>query len=73
MPNDNEHGTLTQDEVINFGRFFARTELKESEIPWSLNVLDRYYDTSTSEWITWDKDIAGRILNMCQVLDNIQG
>ena len=70
MPSDSDTGALTQDEVINFGRFFAG-KLKENRIPWSLNVLDRYYDTRASEWITWDQDIAGRMLNMSKVLDNI--
>ena len=38
---------------------------------WSLNVLDRYYDTEKSKWLTERQNIKGRILNMSLVLDNI--
>lgn len=36
-----------------------------------LNVLDRYYDTEKSKWLTERQNIKGRILNMSLVLDNI--
>ena len=70
MPTDNKAGSLKQNEVINFARFFAG-KLKEKQIPWSLNVLDRYYDTLTSQWIKEKQDVAGRMLSMYKVLDNI--
>lgn len=70
MPADNKAGSLKQREVINFARFFVR-KLKENQIPWSLNVLDRYYDTRNSQWIKKKQDIAGRMLDMSKVLDNI--
>ena len=71
MPTDNKRGGLDQTEVISFARYFAR-QLKEKKIPWSLNVLDRYYDTKRSEWLTELQDIKGRKLNMAKVLDNIK-
>jgi len=70
MPADNKDGSLDQAEVINFARYFTIT-LKEKGIPWSLNVLNRYYDTEKSEWLTERQNIKGRILNMTLVLDNI--
>ena len=42
---------MEQTEVENFARFFVN-ELKIKKIPWSLNVLDDYYDTEKSEWIS---------------------
>lgn len=70
MPADNKSGSLDQTEVINFARFFAK-KLKKEKIPWSLNVLDRYYDTGRCEWLTEMQDVKGRMLNMSRVLDNI--
>ncbi|KAL9985175.1 hypothetical protein ACROYT_G007545 [Oculina patagonica] len=71
MPQDNKGGDLNEDEVINFARFFV-TELKSVNIPWSLNVLDRYYDTKEKTWLTEKQEIKGRRLNMSRVLDNIR-
>jgi hypothetical protein len=70
MPRDNSAGELTQREVINFARFFV-SELKLEHIPWSLNVLDDYYDTEISQWIEGRHDLAGADLNMSKVLENI--
>ena len=42
MSQDNEDGDLREEEVINFAGFFV-SELRSVNIPWSLNVLDRYY------------------------------
>ena len=70
MPQDNKNGDLSEDEVINFARFFVR-ELCNATISWSLNVLDRYYDTKEARWLTEKQCIAGRRLNMSKVLDNI--
>lgn len=70
MPADNKGGSLDQTEVINFARFFAK-KLKKEKIPWSLNVLDRYYDTGRCQWLTEMQDVKGRMLNMSRVLDNI--
>ena len=44
-----EDGDLREEEVINFARFFV-SELRSVNIPWSLNVLDRYYDTKENTW-----------------------
>ena len=70
MPQDNKKGALNQREVINFARFFAN-ELKMEQIPWSLNVLDDYYDTTKSAWITKPQLLKGTKLDMSEVLDNI--
>lgn len=71
MPADNKNGSLDENEVIHFARFFAR-ELRKENITWSLNVLDRYYDTEKSEWLTGIQDVKGRLLNMSKVLENIR-
>ena len=71
MPTDNKNGSLNETEVIHFARFFA-CELRKENIPWSLNVLDRYYDTKKSEWLTGIQDVKGRFLNMSKVLENIR-
>ena len=70
MPTDNTNGSLNQTEVIHFARYFA-SKLKEKKIPWSVNVLDRYYDTRKSEWLTELQNVKGTMLNMSTVLDNI--
>ena len=75
MPQDNIKGELimSETEVINFARFFVQ-ELKMEQIPWSLNVLDVYYNTRKSKWITATQTIpsnSGASLNMSRVLDNI--
>lgn len=71
MPADNKNGSLDENEVIHFARFFAG-ELRKENITWSLNVLDRYYDTEKSEWLTGIQDVKGRLLNMSKVLENIR-
>lgn len=71
MPQDNKGGDLTEEEVINFARFFV-SELCNVTMPWSLNVLDRYYDTKEKKWLTEKQKIKGRSLNMSTVLDNIR-
>lgn len=71
MPQDNKDGDLNEDEVISFARFFVN-ELRSVNIPWSLNVLDRYYDTKKKTWLTEKQNIRGRNLNMSRVLDNIR-
>ena len=50
MPRDNLYGQMQQEEVENFARFFVN-ELKVKNIPWSLNALENYYNTASSEWI----------------------
>ena len=71
MPTDNKNGSLNENEVIHFARFFA-SELRKENIPWSLNVLDQYYDTKKSRWLTGKQDVEGRLLNMSKVLENIR-
>lgn len=71
MPQDNDGGKLNENEVISFARFFV-SELGRVKIPWSLNVLDRYYDTKKKAWLTGKQEIKGQKLNMSRVLDNIR-
>ncbi len=70
MPADNEFGKLKEEEVIEFAKYFVES-LKDAKIPWSLNVLDRYYDTKKSEWIAGIQKIKKQKINMAQVLQNI--
>ena len=70
MPADNEFGELEELEVIEFAKYFVRS-MKAEKIPWSLNVLDRYYDTKKSEWITGIQNIQGAKINMAEVLQKI--
>lgn len=71
MPQDNANGSITESEAINFARFFV-AELHNANIPWSLNVLDRYYDTKNRKWLTGNQTIKGQALNMSRILDNIR-
>ena len=71
MPEDNKNGSLTEEEAIHFARFLV-TALRNERIPWSLNVLDRYYDTEEQKWLTENQIIKGQPLNMSRVLDNIR-
>ena len=56
MPRDNIYAQMQQEEVENFARFFVN-ELKMKNIPWSLNALDNYYDTASSEWIIGEQTL----------------
>ena len=71
MPQDNANGSITESEAINFARFFV-AELGKVNIPWSLNVLDRYYNTTNKTWLTGYQEIQKRKLNMSMILDNIR-
>lgn len=71
MPWDNKEGALNQTEIINFGKFFA-SRLREESIPWSMNVLDAFYDTKKSAWITGDQDVKGATLDLVAALDEIK-
>lgn len=71
MPQDNNFGDLIQSEVENFARYFVSV-LKTKKIPWSLNVLDVYYDTKKATWLTEKVNITGQPLNMSKVLDVIK-
>lgn len=71
MPRDNKDGGLDQEEVINFARFFVDL-FKKAEIPWSLNVLDNYYNSKRCEWITDIQNLKGAMLNMSSVLDTME-
>ena len=73
MPKDNKQGALDESEVISFARFFVN-ELKINGIPWSLNVLDDYYDTRKNSWKTELQYFRRQEtpLNMSRVLENIQ-
>lgn len=69
MPVDNEFGHLTKREVINFAKYFARNI---KPIPWSMNVLNMYYDTTKSNWLSGIQTIAHQSLNMTEVLNEIK-
>ncbi|EDO40952.1 predicted protein [Nematostella vectensis] len=71
MPTDNKDGALDEGEVISFAQYFAQ-KLKEQGVPWSLNVLDRYYDTANNEWLKDPQDIKGALIDMNKVLDKIK-
>ena len=70
MPRDNLGGTMVQEEVENFARFFVNL-LKVEQIPWSLNVIDNYYDTKRLRWKTRIQNLKGAHLNMSTVLESI--
>ena len=63
-------GKLEESEVINFAEYFV-DKMKIASIPWSLNVLDRYYDTSKSKWIIGKQDVQGAMIDMSKVLEKI--
>ena len=71
MPHDNANGGITETEAIKFARFFVK-ELRKENIPWSLNVLDNYYDTKESKWRTETQVIKGQQLKMAKILNNIR-
>ncbi|CAG2184573.1 unnamed protein product [Mytilus edulis] len=68
MPQANANGDLNQTEIVNFGKYFAQVI---KPIPWSMNVLDTYYDTKNSNWKLDEQVIKGQTLNMSRVLDEI--
>lgn len=70
MPHDNTKGNITETEAIKFSRFFVE-ELRKKNIPWSLNVLDNYYNTKESKWRTEIQVIKGQPLKMDKILNNI--
>jgi hypothetical protein len=73
MPVDNKCGKLEEAEVIEFTKYFVRS-MKAVKIPWSLNVLDHYYDTKKSKLnglpLARNKKKRSKI-NVAQVLQNI--
>ena len=69
MPRDNAYGSLIQEEVISFAQFFT-AELKDAGIPWSLNVLDDYYNTKKWTWLD-ENTLKGVALNTSLILDSI--
>lgn len=71
MPQDNNYGELRQCEVQHFARYFVQ-KMKQENISSALNVLDVYYDTKASTWITGPKNITNQILYMSNVLDVIK-
>ena len=70
MPEDNAGGKLKESEVKSFARYFVDV-LKRKKIPWSLNVLDRYYDTKKCEWIRGKQIIQKQKIDMAKVLQTI--
>lgn len=71
MPHDNIKGSLKEAEVIKFALFFVK-ELRKGNIPWSMNVLDNYYDTRECKWRRGHQVVAGQKLNMAKILNNIR-
>ena len=71
MARNNADGAHNQSEVEAFGKYYAAL-LKSHGIPWCMNVLDDYYDTRNSRWITETQDLLGASLNMSQVLEEIK-
>lgn len=67
---DNKSGTLNQTEVIDFCKYFVNA-LKTESIPWSLNVLDMFYDTTRSIWLTGLQTVKDQQFNMSLILDAI--
>jgi len=68
MPQDNKAGSLNTTEAIYFLRYFIS---QLDPMPWSLNVLDVYYDTKTSTWIKGEQEIKGTKLDMERILKKI--
>ena len=64
MPQDNKDGDIDTNEAIEFSKYFIDA-LKP--IPWSLNVLDVYYDTKNAEWRTGKQEIKDRLLDIPKV------
>lgn len=70
MPFDSTSGTLNQTEVIDFSTYFVQS-LKDASIPWSLNDLDKFYDTMARQWKSELSTIKGQEFNTTLVLDAI--
>eukprot|EP00050_Salpingoeca_kvevrii_P017062 m.61376 g.61376 ORF g.61376 m.61376 type:complete len:422 (-) comp7335_c1_seq1:80-1345(-) len=66
MPMDNQKGSLEQDEVEAFAKFFA-TELAQAGIPSSINVNSHYYHEKKGYWRR-RKKIGGRFLSVRHIL-----
>ena len=74
MTNDNWYGGLDQNECQKFACYFAK-QLKANKIPWSMNVLDLYYNTRKSQWIEELQIIprdSTRQLNMMDILRKVK-
>ena len=76
MPIDNINARLNESEVIHFATFFVK-QIKKERIPWSLNALDKYYDTKRGEWLTGKQNLTAKKgtneqeINMAKVLRTI--
>ncbi|CAH3154552.1 unnamed protein product, partial [Porites lobata] len=51
---------------------FTRDRLCNAGVPWSLNALDRYYDTKEKRWLKEKQEIKERSLNISEVLEDIR-
>lgn len=67
---DNKSGTLNQTEVIDFCKYFVNA-LKTESIPWSLNSLDLFYDTTKNTWLAGLQTVKDQQFNMSLILDTI--
>ena len=77
MPVDSKKANLEQWEVIEFAKYFVETMKKEG-IPWTLNALQKYYDSTKGIWLTGEQTLkAANIkdkvqkINMAMVLETI--
>lgn len=59
MPVDNMKAELKEWEVIHFAKYFVK-QIKKEGIPWSLNALDKYYDTKNGKWLTGKQTLKGK-------------
>lgn len=71
MPYSNKRWHLNESEVIEFANFFFFQELKP--IPWSLNSLYKFYENKKSQWIDYNLNITGQVLNTSRILKTIIG
>lgn len=77
MPVDSKKANLEQWEVLEFAKYFVETMKKEG-IPWTLNALQKYYDSTKGIWLTGEQTLkAANIkdkvqkINMATVLETI--
>ena len=76
MPIDNIKARLNESEVIHFATYFVK-QIKKEGIPWSLNDLNKYYDTKKGEWLNGTQILKAKIgtnkqkIDMAKVLQTI--
>ena len=68
MPIDNIKARLNESEVIHFARYFVQ-QIKKEKIPWSLNALDKFYDTRKGKWLTGTQTLKAKDMKNTQKID----